>query len=84
MHPYTHILLLHYYQICNVNAWDFDLIAVTIRSDFSRNDESWKYSDGEQECTDDCLPVTFDGANKNIAIQGGGASGAYFLAPGNF
>ena len=56
---------------------------MTIRSDFSRNDESWKYSDGEQECTDDCLPVTFDGANKNIAIQGGGASGAYFLAPGN-
>ena len=56
---------------------------MTIRSDFSRNDESWKASDGEQDCTNDCLPVKFDGINKNIGLQGGGSAGGYFLAPGN-
>ena len=56
---------------------------VTLRSDFSRNDEGWQASDGEQECTDDCIPVKFDGVNKNIGVNGGGSAGHYFLAPGN-
>jgi len=58
----------------------------TIRSDFSRGDESWKSFEGEQECTDDCLPVKADGINKNIGVQdvSGAPSGVYFLAPDKF
>ena len=61
------------------------IVLDTIRSDFSRNDESWKSSEGEQECTDDCLPVNFVGINKNIGVQDvqNSPSGVFFLAPGN-
>ena len=60
------------------------ILSDTIRSDFSRGDESWKSFEGEQECTDDCNPVKADGINKNIGVQdvSGAPSGVYFLAPG--
>ena len=45
------------------------ILSDTIRSDFSRGDESWKSFEGEQECTDDCNPVKADGINKNIGVQ---------------
>ena len=59
---------------------------VTIRSDFSRNDESWKASDGEENCSHDqnCLSVGFDAVYKYIKLKSEavGSTAAYFLAPG--
>ena len=59
---------------------------MTIRSDFSRNDESWKASDGEENCAHDqsCLVVGFDAVYKYIKLKSEavGSTSAYFLAPG--
>ena len=58
----------------------FFLVAVLIRSDFSRGDEGWKaYEDGES------YPLRFDGVNQYIAVRAEGdvnsPNPAYFSAP---
>ena len=68
--------------ICGNNSI-LQCFLVEIRSDFSRTDESWKSSDGDGECTDDCLPIRFDGQNKMIGLQGTGSTKSYFRAPRN-